>query len=303
MMYKANSCNTLPNYYLHEENRPEYANSVITFVHIAKTGGDSMRKCLSNLASMRGRPVPFSVGFNNYCSVVLNHKTNGSYVIDSDIIMGHRAFGMCDLLRESRFNQKRCSYFTILRDPFERMVSHYFYLRQAAASSALISPSAIMSLKMSIKEWTLYQGSEMQNKLFWTGEIGKHPNGSHVCQGVSQLPITRFRDEKLMEDILSNIDRHFGVIGLTSEYLKTLRMLQRAYQLPFYDVCKEFAINKGDYNSTEDAARKKVKEEAIMTLKNDAEIRQLLHLDIKLYEKAKQIFNEQNRIMEDMNKD
>lgn len=251
-----------------------------------------MRRCLTNLASSGGLKPPVTVDFNYACQGTRDHG-------NVDISMGHCSSGMCDVINAAQPNRK-CSTFTILREPFERMTSHYYYLRQCANTTMIDNTHAQKSRSMKLADWALLTGSETRNKFFRKEELVQHTNGSRFCN-VESEPLQNFENDIYMENILQNLDKHLGVIGLTSEYEMTLKMLQRAYSLPFYDLCKDFLLNKGTYGNRKDVSiMKQIKANAVRQLKQNQRVKQMLHLDIEIYEKAKEIFQKQKELMNDI---
>ncbi|KAM9945225.1 hypothetical protein ACTFIT_003479 [Dictyostelium discoideum] len=85
------------------------------FLHIAKSGGSSMyfhfnRFFGSGVLQQWIHPNP-----NDYLKV---RQSN-------NVVIGHFDYGIHYVLNEE--TQKTCNYLTILRDPVERVISHYFY--------------------------------------------------------------------------------------------------------------------------------------------------------------------------------
>ncbi|KAM9980730.1 hypothetical protein ACTFIY_003054 [Dictyostelium cf. discoideum] len=85
------------------------------FLHIAKSGGSSMyfhfnRFFGSGVLQQWAHPNP-----NDYLKV---KQAN-------NVVIGHFDYGIHYVLNEE--TQKSCNYLTILRDPVERVISHYFY--------------------------------------------------------------------------------------------------------------------------------------------------------------------------------
>jgi hypothetical protein len=92
----------------------------IIFTHIPKVAGTSLQKRLIN-ENFTSDEIKKFHGIGNLV------KQRNS---DFRILIGHNPYGM------NHFIHGKCRSFTLLRDPIERAISHYFFIRQPALDPA-----------------------------------------------------------------------------------------------------------------------------------------------------------------------
>ncbi|KAJ8050852.1 hypothetical protein HOLleu_04210 [Holothuria leucospilota] len=296
---KVNSCNNLPNYFLEEESRKEYKNAIINFWHIQKTGGSTLRQCLFGMYEKLRIPKPF--GGMVMCGNILKLLKKGKFLKGktySPVVLGHYSLGMCDLIREEILDRK-CSAFTIFRDPYDRVVSHYFYNRARAPVNRKLKSA----LKLPITDWLKKFGTVTWRSFFKNWKIERNEHGMK-CSSIPNNQSTRGfswpEDDFFINDIVNNLEKHLSFVGLLEDLPTTYKMLQEIYNLPFYDMCLDMYKNDGLYDGVTASAKKELKRESKRLLMEDKEIQKLMKFDMLLYEKGKEIFAAQKKEFEAM---
>lgn len=274
--------NALPNYFLNtEQNKSLYMNATLSFVHYPKGGGTTIKDCLNTIALKGAISKPALVFARNAADTkmqILNGELG-----KKKVFMGTRGFSICEYLQSDR-----CAYFTILRDPYERMVSHYYFCKDGGDSKA--------NCNQPISEFALEVKSLFVRQLTRGHECLKSDGSLWSCKekrGVSFNSVVRGNHSKF-QTIVHYLERKledvFAVVGILEEFDVSLGLLQEAFGLPFYDECimqhSNYKINKTSKRTLERIAAKRL-------LMGNVQVRNALQGDITLYRKAKEIFEKQ----------
>ncbi|XP_077870059.1 uncharacterized protein LOC144363019 [Saccoglossus kowalevskii] len=311
-----------PNYYLYEYDRSvdndvnttitspmTYADYNLIFVHNQKSGGSTLKKCIERISVVKRLPQFIGMWDERVASNIareISHKQSTRRIYVSE-----NTFGLCD-----DFKRRPCSYFTLLRDPYERIISCHEFCKRALGDPLCAAGDA---RSMTLKEWALHQGSyffrQLQfkpteicsdktyvdkirpliPKLKFSGRNRNFPPCWFRHKMLLDSAINTTEKEALLDYFISNLENWFSVIGITEEYDASLRLLQEVYGLPLHDMCSKLVVQKGVYRmggklvSPKSDEVKKLKEE----LQNDTQVQQSLYYDVKLYEKSREIFEKQ----------
>lgn len=207
--------------------------SVVAFVHIPKTAGTTLNAILARAYApnetceimMRGMSLrmPDAMIMPKHMishSKIRRLKSALKHRPALRLIRGHFDLSLGKLLPADT------RYFTLLRDPVERAVSHYYHYRRQTNDS--IHPLAMRS--------TLTE---------WVGSCGlvEMDNGqTRRLAGAMKLPCGRVTQQTL-ERAKSALARKFSVVGLTERFDESLILLHRAFDWPLYRFA---AHNVGD---------------------------------------------------------
>ena len=143
----------------------------------------------------------------------------------SRFILGHVSFGVHELLPEPA----ECKYVTVLRDPVERVIDEYEYIRRTKQHFLHDQVSG-----MTLKDFAaagLANGTQNGQTKYLTQTRWSSLSGRDGATGaIRPLP------DAALEQAKRNLEQHFLVVGLTEELDATLLMLKRrlGWKLPFY---------------------------------------------------------------------
>jgi hypothetical protein len=167
-------------------------NDLLIFTHIPKTAGTT----LNNILRSHFHPTEVAQIFTHSDGSTFMEKLSPSV----RLVTGHYPYGL------HRFTARRCRYFTFLRQPAERVVSLYWYLRHAEDHA---SHSRIFSGEETFGDCVRSQYNIQT--LFLAGESTASPG-----------------------ETLARARRHlraeYTVVGLTERFDESLLLMQSAFQ-------------------------------------------------------------------------
>ncbi|XP_077978019.1 uncharacterized protein LOC144433574 [Glandiceps talaboti] len=289
-----------------------YRNHSIVFLHNHKSGGTTMKICLQRIIQAKSLAPYYGLWDTNVAKAI---ETARVLEKKSRLYVTPYAFGICDEL-----DDPYCAYFTVLRDPYERVVSSYEYCKRSRPDPHCAASNA---RKLTLKEWAVHQGSYFFRQLqfnpsdicsdltrrkkvvklmkednYYIGRKRNHPPCWFRHKLLLDNLLTKSEKRVLLQFMLDNLDKWFTVIGITDEYDTTLQLLQTVFKLPFYRLCSGLVEQQTQYNKMKltKISRlqniKKLKTE----IEDDPEVFDALYYDIMIYQKALEIFNVQKRV-------
>ena len=298
---------SLSNYYLHGSGkRDDYYKCNLAFIHLHKAGGSTTKAHLRIARIKAGLP---KVGMGHYYTTeVYDRFLKEGATSEQTVFVGGYSFGICDVL-----NGRPCSYMTVLRDPYDRIISAYFFC-YVKDPPPLCGPVRARNKNVSITAWAIHQGSHFFNLLLTDKDTCRdrdvrydeyvkpykrrtkdiinydprlHPQSCWFRQkAILKERVTSEQRHVMLTYMLDHLEYWLGVIGLVEDYESSLEMFREAYRLPI-GTDPALVVNKGRVSDkTEDAQKEQMKIELL----NSAEVREALYEDIMIYEKAKQIF-------------
>ena len=283
----------LPNYFLDgngEARSDEYSTSHVVFLHNLKSGGTTMKGILSHIADVENlsqiliRPPPAT---RKQCTQLSRDKSISK---DRLIIDGSGTFGICDVLQV-----RACSYFTVIRNPIERLISKFFFCQQNRSNCRTEFT----------QNGTIVEAAKEEGSPFFQQLLAHSSSCETPFENIDQY-IDQFRkagkwvngpDDKevtiqrlaILNYFLDNLVNWFAVIGITEEYDATVKALEAVYKLPFTKYYKQ-PKNSG-------TIRSEIEESEMAALRSELEnspvVQEALYEDMKLYAKAKEIFERQ----------
>jgi hypothetical protein len=234
----------------------------LIFIHVPKTAGQTV-----DLVMQRQYPA------------------NTIYTGTQDVWASYHAFQRMDPARRAHYRAVKghfpygiheyvegpYAYFTFLRDPIERTISHYYFLRRESGHP--------LASKVQENGLTLDQLIEL--------ELDKTLFNAHtrLFSGVWYDPLPGKCTAEHLEMAKDNLRRNFKVVGLTERFDESLMLLKRAFS--WKDV-RYTSQNVSD-------GRPKREELPATTL---AVVESANKLDIELYAFAQKLFEEQMRGLE-----
>lgn len=184
------------------------------FLHQVKTGGKTLEKFLLRRFGERFRKTTNlfpQESINNIFDIL---KTNDLDKLreleDSDVISGHFPFGLHSLMHgESR-------YFTLLRDPADRIRSYYAYSLTNEGSAA---QRYLLDNQISFEDFVFLSAEQVKasgvHEFNYVIENGQ----AKIIAGVDDLAgESRYSHDQLMAMATRNIDDHFDYVGVTERF-------------------------------------------------------------------------------------
>ncbi|KAJ8038627.1 hypothetical protein HOLleu_16099 [Holothuria leucospilota] len=290
---------TLPNFFINpDKNLSRYKHSILAFSHTPKSGGTTMKRCMKTVSELSGKRSPLIVNGPSCISTRLALLTGKlrEEMIDS---FAGSLLGICDHLK-----RKNCAYFTIMRDPYDRLISHYFFCKAGKQTFLSCENKTIVEFARRVGS-TVFTQLSAQFKCLREREIGIQ-NETWRCykKDFAYEPQSSERD-LMLAYLVENLESLFAVIGLTEEFDFSLKLLQRTFGWSFFDKCKGEKFNVGSYfmNNSDSVSHsenwQKLKAREIIL--DNEEIRDALYPDVVLYQRAKEIFQKEKEAFLKMN--
>lgn len=310
----------LPNYFMlwDKEKTPSvlsYRHGNIVFLHHNKAGGITIRKCLNTLGHDSGNGVNVSsnVISYRYMNREFDYWKHAQRTKKRMALYGGYAFGVCDMMNDGR----PCSYFTMIRDPYDRAISAYLHCQKNTSKDQLCT--ALKANEVSVVDWALHHGSFFFRQLIINVAVcnGSYDDSEYL-RNLDDIPhkfsgdvvpcwfkhkvllqrmLTERERDRLLQHLLDNLENYFSVIGLLEHFDLSLAMLQHVYHIPFRDQCSDSHYNEGKFRKVnQEIEAKELVAKLKRELLSDPLVNQSLHADILLYKKAHTIFNRQMQV-------
>ncbi|WP_198016341.1 sulfotransferase family 2 domain-containing protein [Coleofasciculus chthonoplastes] len=192
----------------------EKAQQVVIFIHIPKSGGVTLQRILEKQYTS---DTIFTIQSKMFHESIERFK----YLPESQhrairLLKGHMFFGLHEFLPIP------CRYITILRNPVDRIISHYYYVLQNPTHYLY---QDVVSQKMNLGDYVCSGLSpeldNCQTRLL---------SGVQESIGVGQCSF------ELLEKAKTNLKSHFAVVGLLERFNETMILFKKVFgwKMPFY---------------------------------------------------------------------
>ncbi len=236
-------------------------NNIICFLHNPKTGGAS----LINLIRETYTPLERYSVSNNILSDIKREIAGLSEERKRKILFvsGHIEFGIHNF-----FQGQTVRYFTFLRDPISRVVSHYYYAKRTPTHYLY---NTIHKNNMSLEDYVSSGISlELNN-----GQVRMLTAQADMSN--KSVAIYGSNDEILLKIAIKNIEDHFDFIGIQEYFKESVSYLGRLYKWKHIKF-PELNVN--------------VEKKTALSSKEISIIEKMNMLDIQLYQYGLKYFNE-----------
>jgi hypothetical protein len=247
----------MPNRSEHQPNRPPAA----IFLHIHRTAGTTLHRIIER--QYPPEEIHFLQGDDGHAAIEKFKALSEDQRSKIRMLKGHMAFGLHEFIPGPSF------YFTVLRDPIERVISSYHF--------ALRTPSHYL--------YDIVTSGGMNLEAFLDSKIPVMLNDAQVrmISGVWGEPGFGECDRGTLELAKKNLREHFKVVGLSERFDETLYLLKETLNW-------QNSIKYKRHNVTQNRPAKRD-----FTPRALDAVRQANQLDIELYDFAKTLFREQVR--------
>jgi len=177
---------------------------LLLFLHIPKCAGTTL---VEEILCRRFRPERLLTHYIAGTDVLLERLRNMSEREKRrlECIAGHFAFGIHELLPQP------CAYITLLRNPIERVISHYYY---AATTPRHPLYHEIKNRRLSLRQYV----NDLENIEMDNGQ-------TRLLAGIGQgAPFGQCGDHQLRK-AMANLQSGFVLAGLTERFEDFLRIL------------------------------------------------------------------------------
>ncbi len=238
---------------------PDKAEKAVIFLHIPKTAGTALQVMIRQQFRQSGIYELDNKDARRSMDIFKGMADRDKKKFRA--VVGHMWFG----LHESM--PKPCTYITLLREPIDRVVSHYYYVRRM---SAHYLHQEVISRNLSLKDYLEQKlSTELNNgqTRLLSGEMDENRYPFGTCP------------RELLDRAKNNLKEHFSVVGIQERYTDTLRLLEKVFGWKISYFHKNVTSNRP---ALEDIPRRTIEV-----------IRKYNQLDIELYVYAREIFEEQ----------
>jgi hypothetical protein len=234
----------------------------VIFLHIPRTAGTTLNRIIDRHYR---KDFIYTLWIDGSLDVF--KELNSTRRSEIRVLRGHAGFGL------HKFVPGTAAYFTILRNPIERAISYYYFIRRTPHHYCYdLATSDDMDLKGFLESKADPMADNAQTRLIAGLETGQEI-GFGECT------------EELLEAAKRNLRENISVVGLTEEFDTTLLLLRKAFgwQRLFY-ARQNVSVNRPP---------KRALSQATLHAITDTNT-----LDLKLYQYAQELFKEQVRQQE-----
>ena len=223
----------------------------MVFIHIPKTGGMTMQAMIRDVykPSELHKINPARESIEEYQSLSRGRKDK------LKVIYGHMDYWIHELL------PPHSRYVTLVRNPVERVISHYDYVRRAANN-----PLHDLAMQSSLADWVA------------RSDLHEMDNGqTRRLSGSTDFVRFGACSAEMLEQARRNVRQNFALVGITERFDDTYALMSKLFDWPIkHYVPRNVARRK---SSTKDIPTRTIRL-----------IEKFNALDMELYEHATRLF-------------
>ena len=178
----------------------------IIFLHIPKTAGTTLNQVLQQQYPLG---EIYFLGANAQASIAEYKMMDNAPKAAFRVVSGHTAYGFHEFVPDT------ATYFTLLRDPVERVVSFYHYVKNSEQHY----------LNRTVVDEFSGIGAFVSSGITKMVDNGQ----TRLLSGAWLEPDFGHMEIEHYEQARANLDRDFTVVGLTEEFDSSLLLLQQAF--------------------------------------------------------------------------
>ena len=254
------------------------SNDLIVFSHIPKTAGSTINEIIEanydseSIFSFYGRKQLENTSIKNWIDDFNRQSKLSGDRSNSKVLRGHFGLGIHEFL-----DIDSCTYISVLRNPIERVISHYYYFARPESESKMITDDTTLESFLKAKKFIIADNYQTRflSGLGW--QRGSY--GNDIYHRKYQLNYGSCTEE-MLEVAKKNLDKYV-LFGLQSRFTDSLNL--------FKDVLNWKKVN---FNTQKNVNQRKPKRETIdrETLRT---IEEENKFDMELYRYAEEIFDSQ----------
>ncbi|XP_077980686.1 uncharacterized protein LOC144435917 [Glandiceps talaboti] len=278
----------LPNFYLRDTHSDvkdkAYSEAHVAFVHLPKSGGTSVEAFLlpiiANSGVFRFSWTQFGVA---HCHEFADAALKLSQSTTRLLFYSKRTYGLHTFALQTR----PFLYLTWLRDPIDRTVSAYYYIRKMHPTYHVLYDMYVRNSKnltdFLIKTKNI-RITEFDNHFVRLLQFGSYPDVDYsfedCCGGeLNPANVVEIREEHYLT-AKKNLEKNFAFVGITEEFKLSQDMLSYVLGKPAKQA--EVRVNTNHHKT-------------VITEFERKELERRNYWDIKLYDDAIRIFEMQKR--------
>ena len=231
---------------------------MLIFLHLPKTAGQTLVHIMKRQYGPDAVLSLYSSSFGEELRMMPRQQTD-----TIRLIIGHLYFGV------HSFFPGLSIYLTMLRDPVDRIISHYYFVRS--------NPTHYL--------YSLAQQTSLAEFIVSCNRLEPNNDQTRLLAGKDYLPDSGECTQEMLPMAKKNLQEHFSVVGLTEEFDVSLLLFKHIlnWKTPFY--------------VRRNVTRQRPRKEEI-SKKTLAVIEQYNKLDMELYHYGKAIFQQQLHALE-----
>ncbi len=186
------------------------------------------------------------------------------------VLVGHSVYGM------HHFTSGRCRYFTMLRNPVDRAISHYFFIKQ---------PPLNPDFKGNAAQQVLHQRVALKDIFDQTASKKRHCMGTWLVDNMQTRYVAGYAhywkpadSPSLLAAAKRNLRERYAVFGLQNEFQESLSRISDAFG---WDIGAENARRA-----------KQTRIEKTMDDEDRAAVERWNQLDMELFDFAQELFRQ-----------
>lgn len=189
---------------------------MIYFLHIPKAGG-----CTIHDIILQNYRKSKTYSYHVYNIPKSQSDLESKKYTNLDIAKGHFSFGFHEHFKDSDYQ-----YFTFLRDPVKRIISHYFYAKRTKGHYLY---DIINNDNISLEEYVSTDVCpEIENAQ------SKQIAGLYINDNFGYADRVEKKDipnEELLKKAINNIENHFAFVGIMEHFDKSVSHMQKQLNL------------------------------------------------------------------------